>query len=496
MTKRVIDESDAGPGARARVVVIGGGISGLAAAWRLSRSATTEVIVLEGSAQVGGKLRLGEVGGLRVDVGAESVLARRPEAVALIAEAGLGSELVHPVATSASVLARGVLHRLPPGTVMGVPGSRAALPGLLGLLTGPEVDRVAAEPTIDAPALQEDVDVASWVSGRMGRAVVDRLVEPLLGGVYAGPADRLSLQATVPALWQRAHQGGALLEADDTAVPTLESVAASGPVFAGIRGGVGRLPITLAQRLMEAGVQVQTATMVRGLRRTPTGWRLETGPASAPDFLDADAVILAVPPAPAARLLAADVPTAAAQLSGIETASVAVVAAAIEAEQLAGLTGSGLLIPPVEGTSIKAATFSSNKWDWVSGAGDPLVVRLSLGRAGEEATLQRTDDELASLAVADLATVLGRSLRPIDTRVVRWGGGLPQYAVGHLARIERLRSAVAAAGGLAICGAALDGVGVAACVAAADRAVADLLANLGTADLGAGRRTRGETISS
>jgi oxygen-dependent protoporphyrinogen oxidase len=442
------------------------------------------------------------------------------------------------------------LHRLPAGTVMGVPGSLAALPALAGLLTAAEVDRVAAEPTIAAPAVAEDVDVASWVAGRMGRAVVDRLVEPLLGGVYAGHADQLSLQATVPALWQRAHHGGPLLgdgspphpssitaepgtrtsteitgrsseaapnppglgsngrfgsapgpvavnaiadigsaPATDTglAAPATDTGLAApaagpgqpnpaiGPVFAGIRGGVGRLALTLADRLRAAGVPVRTGVTVRGLRRTPTGWRLETGPASAPEFLDADAVILAVPPAAAARLLRAEVSLAAGELAGIETASVAVVAAAVPAEQLAGLTGSGLLIPPVEGTAIKAATFSSAKWAWISGAGDPLIVRMSLGRAGEEVTLQRSDEELTALALADLAGVLGRPLAPIDSQVIRWGGGLPQYAVGHLARIERVRAAVRAAGGLAICGAALDGVGIAACIGAADQAVADIL---------------------
>jgi oxygen-dependent protoporphyrinogen oxidase len=489
---------------RQRIVVVGAGISGLAAAWRLSRSApAAEVIVLEGSPQVGGKLRLGEVGGVAVDLGAESVLARRPEALALISEAGLGADLVHPVARSASVLARGALHPLPAGTVMGVPASRATLPALAGLLTVAELDRVAAEPSIEAPALTEDVDVASWVSARMGRAVVDRLVEPLLGGVYAGQADQLSLQATVPALWQRARSGGPLLAYPQPSTlpatkPGLSGVQPdaqpevlpdAGPVFAGIRGGVGRLPLTLADQLTAAGVRISTGTTVRALRRTPTGWRLETGPASAPEYLEAAAVILAVPPAAASRLLAAEVPAAAIELAGIRTASVAVVAAALPADQLAGLTGSGLLIPPVEGTSIKAATFSSAKWDWISTAGDPLVVRLSLGRAGEEAILQRPDEDLAALAVADLGTVLGRELRPLDTRVMRWGGGLPQYAVGHLARIGRVRAAVSGAGGLAICGAALDGVGVAACVGAAGLAVADLLADLHDTE-----RTRGETI--
>jgi oxygen-dependent protoporphyrinogen oxidase len=463
---------------------VGAGISGLAAAWRLTRrerptAEPLEVIVLDGAAQVGGKLRIGTVGGLNVDVGAESVLARRPEAVALIAEVGLGDELVHSEVSAASVLARGVLHPMPAGTVMGVPADRAAVAGLAGLLTVAEVARVAAEPSIDAPALGEDVDVASWVAFRMGRAVVDRLVEPLLGGVYAGPASGLSLQATVPALWQRAHHGGSVLGPTTPGTPATPGAGSDlRPVFAGIRGGVGRLPITLAQRLVAAGVDLRVGATVRGLRRTATGWRLEVGPASGPHVIEADAVILAVPPSAAARLLTADCPAAAAELAGIDTASVAVVAAALPRDQLAGVAGSGLLIPPVEGRAIKAATFSSAKWAWVSddGGADSLIVRLSLGRAGEQATLQRSDEDLAALALDDLAAVLSRPLRPIDTSVVRWGGALPQYAVGHVDRVRRIRAAVADAGGLAICGAALDGVGVAACIAAADRAVADLRA--------------------
>lgn len=474
-------------------MVVGGGISGLAAAWRLTRSGSApEVIVLEGSSQVGGKLRTDTVGDLVVDVGAEAVLARRPEAVALIHEVGLGGDLVHPAVSSASVLARGRLYPLPVGTMMGVPAGPAALPGLAGLLTDDELARVAQEPSIEAPALTGDVSVGSWVAGRMGRAVVDRLVEPLLGGVYAGHADRLSLQATVPALWARAQRGGPMLgppRAESTpAEPTPAPVnagpagtgrAGAGPVFAGLRGGVGRLPVALAEQLTAAGFEVRTGTTVRGLRRTPAGWRLETGSAADPTFLDADAVILAVPPAAAARLLAFDCPAAAAELAGIETASVAVVAAAISPDQFAGVSGSGLLIPPVEGTTIKAATFSSAKWAWVSAVDgpsgpDPLIVRMSLGRAGQESTLQHTDAELAATAIDDLAKVLGRPLQPIDHRVVRWGGSLPQYAVGHVDRVRRIRLAVAAVGGLAICGAALDGVGVPVCIAAADRAVADL----------------------
>ncbi len=455
-----------------RLVVVGGGISGLVAAWRLVQKAgpATEVLVLEASPRVGGKLLTGEVGDVTVDLGAESMLARRPEAVGLLAELGLDEDVVHPRASAASVLSRGVLHPLPAGTVMGVPVDRSRLSGLAGILDAEEVARAGQERTREAFRLTEDIDVASWVSFRMGRAVVDRLVEPLLGGVYAGNSDRLSLQATVPALWQRARAGRPLLESQPTPTQT------GGPVFAGLRGGVGRLPLILAERLEKAGAQVRTGVTVRGLSRTEDGWRLETGPAPSPEFIEADGVILALPAAPTARLLAEAVPVAARELGGIETASVAVVAAAIPRAQLDGLTGTGLLIPPVENRQIKAATFSSNKWRWVSDETDAqhLIVRLSLGRAREEAVLQKDDDELAAVAVAELNQVIGREVRPDRTQVMRWGGALPQYEVGHLDRVQRIREAVAGVPGLTVCGAVYDGVGIPACIAAADRAVHDL----------------------
>jgi oxygen-dependent protoporphyrinogen oxidase len=331
----------------------------------------------------------------------------------------------------------------------------------------------------------------------VGRAVVDRVVEPLLGGVYAGRTDRLSLRATVPALWQRARVGGTLL---DTPPPLPPGPA--GPVFAGLRGGVGRLPQVLAERLAAAGVEVRTRTTVRGLRRTPSGWRLETGSAAAPSWLDADQVVLAVPVTAAGRLLTDELPLAALELAAVETASVVVVAAAFDREDLEGLTGSGLLVPPVEGTLIKAATYSSLKWAWVSDRpGDPLVLRLSAGRAGETRPLQRDDAELTAVALADLnrilGPVLGRALTPIETAVTRWGGGLPQYAPGHLDRIARTRAAVAGTG-VAVCGAAFDGVGVPACIAAAEAAVATLdpRATCGpSADLPAGGPAAERTIT-
>jgi len=487
-------------GRRPRVAVVGGGISGLAAAWQLSGTVPApDVVVLEGSSDVGGLLRTGVVGDVEVDLGAESVLARRPEAVGLIGEVGLGDDLVHPATTAANVVRGGVLLPLPAGTVMGVPGEPERL---RGVLTDSEVDRVAAEPDLAADRLADDVDVATYVAGRVGQAVVDRLVEPLLGGVYAGHADRLSLRATVPQLWSAAGAGGSLLaavravrgaslagarpgpvaagrDAGPDVVPAGTDPGAAPPVFAGLRGGVGRLPLALAAALADRGVTVRTGAVVRGLARTPTGWRLTVGSAADPEVLDVDGVVLAIPAAPAARLLRGVAPDASARLGSVEAASVGVVALVLPRSDVGGLPGSGVLVPPVEGRAVKAMTFSSAKWAWVD-ALDPetVVVRLSLGRHGEETVLQRDDADLTALALADAGDVLGRPLHPRATRVVRWGGALPQYRVGHVDLVAAVRSAVAALPGLAVCGAALDGVGVPACVAAARRAADEVVTGL------------------
>jgi oxygen-dependent protoporphyrinogen oxidase len=480
--------AEARDGRRPRVAVVGGGVSGLTAAWRLTDPApggrpVLDVVLLEGRDVVGGVVRVGDVGGVRLDLGAESLLARRPEAVELAREAGLGDDLVHPATSSAAVVARGVLRPLPAGTVLGLPGDPRALSGVL---TPAEVTRVAAERDLPHEPLTADVDVASWVAGRVGPAVVDRLVEPLLGGVYAGHAARLSLRATLPQVWDAAVRGESLLDA--VAAVVRAGAAPAGrppaPVFAGIAGGVGRLPEALADGLAGRGVEIRTRTTVRGLRRTTEGWRLELGDAAraggAPaEALDVDGVVIAVPPAAAARLLAREVPAAAAELADVATASVALVSVLVPREDLEGVTGSGLLVPPVEGRAIKAATFSAAKWSWVDDLDARLVaLRMSLGRAGEEAVLQRPDAELVALATRDLADLLRRPVDPVAARVTRWGGALPQYGVGHVERVERVREAVAAAPGLAICGAVLDGVGIPACVAAAGHAARDLAADL------------------
>jgi oxygen-dependent protoporphyrinogen oxidase len=247
-------------------------------------------------------------------------------------------------------------------------------------------------------------------------------------------------------------------------------------VFAGLTGGLGQLPEAVAAT---SGADVRTNATVRELARSAEGgWTLVVGPTRDPELVHADAVVLATPARPTSRLLADVVPDAALELARIEYASMAIVTLAFRARDLPEVEGSGFLVPPVDGHAVKAATYSFAKWDWVRDAGrddEVLVLRVSIGRHRDEQVLHVDDERLVELALHDLADAIGLSVRPVDSHVQRWGGALPQYAVGHLDRVRHIRSAVAGARGLAVCGAAYDGLGIPACIASAEQAATHTL---------------------
>lgn len=459
-------------------VIVGAGIAGLTAAWRLisAGSDPTGVVVLEGSDAVGGKLARADVAGHLIDVGAESMLAVRPEAPELVREVGLSDALTTPATTSASIWSAGRLWPLPAGTLMGVPSDPESV---RGLFSEAEVDRLRHERPWPR-ALDTDVAVGEYLATRLGDAVVDRLVEPLLGGVYAAQARNLSMAASVPALFAAAQRGDSMLESAAAAAHARAGTRQSSSVFCGLVGGVGRLAEHLRDVLVERGVRVETGVMVRELTRASTGWRLTCGPVPTAYGIDADAVVLAVPAPAAARLLSDAAPTAARLLGEVEVASVALVTLALDRRELDrqgyALPGSGFLVPSTEGRAVKASTFSSGKWRWVDALSDDVVfVRASFGRAGEVAVLQRSDAELVDTAVREVGEAVGFPLPPVvDQHVQRWGGGLPQYAVGHLDAMVRVAEDIAGVPGLDVCGATYGGVGIPAVIASA-RAAADRL---------------------
>lgn len=460
---------------RPHVAVVGGGVAGLAAAWELAGRGgdRIDVTLFEGAPVVGGKLRVSEVAGIPVDEGAESMLARRPEGLEVAKALGLGDELVEPGTTRAALWAGGVLYPMLSGHVMGVPADAAAV-AATGLLSPASVARVEEEDRLPPAPLEGDVAVGPYVAARLGGEVVDRLVEPLLGGVYAGRADVLSLRATLPQLVPGLRETGSLVGA--ARAVTARAPVAAGPVFASLRGGMGRLAEVLAER---CGARVRTSVTVRELRRTPTGWALTVGPARAPERVVADAVVVAVPARPASRLLADAVPAAASELAAIEYASMVLVTFAFPAAAFpTPPAGSGYLVPASEGRLTKAATFVTTKWPHAARDG-LVVVRCSLGRHGDERRLQRDDGTLAAQAAAELADAVDVRGEPVDVRVTRWGGALPQYAVGHLDRVDRVTAALAAEPTLAVCGAAYEGVGVPACIGTARKAADRVAAALG-----------------
>ncbi|MDX3312155.1 protoporphyrinogen oxidase [Streptomyces sp. NPDC054884] len=474
-----------GTGTGQHVVVVGAGIAGLAAAHRLlGRGA--RVTVLEASDRVGGKLLPGEIAGVRVDFGAESMLARRPEAIALAREAGLADRLQPPATAGASIWSRGALRPMPKGHVMGVPGTGDALSGVL---SEEGVARIERDADLPRTEVGEDVAVGEYVAARLGREVVDRLVEPLLGGVYAGDAYRISMRSAVPQLFQAAREHTSLTEAVRGIQAKAVAGRQTGPVFMGIEGGVGSLPLAVAASVEARGGQIHTRVPVSGLRRDAAGgWRVTAGQR----VLHADAVIVAVPAPAAAALLAPEVPGAAAELRTVEYASMALITLAYRRAGATLPEGSGFLVPPVDGHTIKASTFASQKWGWIADE-DPgtVVLRTSVGRYGETEILGREDADLVAVSRHDLREATGLAAAPVETRVTRWTDGLPQYPVGHHARVARIREHVAKLPGLAVCGAQYDGVGIPACIASA-YAAADQLGG----DLGAARALAADPVQS
>jgi len=468
---------------RRHVAVVGGGIAGLAAALKLNDALGDGVTltIIEQSDRLGGKLRSEMINGRCIETGAETFLAREADdpvgapsaAVALARRVGLGTALVNPRTTSAALFAAGELRPMPAGTLMGVPADVSSWPGVGGAALASDADRDEGRPVL---AASEDVSVGALVRRRLGDSIVDDLVDPLLGGVYAGRADDLSIAVTMPGLAASCRTENTLQAAVRT---TLGRRAPSGPddspaaAFATVEGGLSRLVAAIDKAMPSACVVV--GNPVRVIAPSNDGWRVIHGSTRDAQALQVDGVVLAVPAHPAARLLAPFAATPADAVDALDYASIALVTLVLPAQALDGTSledRSGALIPAASGHAIKAITVFSTKWaDQPDGA---VVLRASLGRYGEEHVLQIPDGALMDLAQADLAKVLGRPLpAPLSATVKRWGGALPQYAPGHLDRVALARRELPPT--IALAGAAYDGVGIPACIKSGHRAAEQLI---------------------
>ncbi|HXF82790.1 MAG TPA: protoporphyrinogen oxidase [bacterium] len=445
---------------RPRVAVIGGGITGLAAA-RVLRDARLrgeigEVLLIEASPRLGGKILTERVGDFLIEGGPDSFLTVKPHAVELARAVGLGDRLIGTLEPrDVFILHRGRLHPLPDGLAALIP--RRLAPFLRStLFTLAEKARFGLEPFVP-PSRDGDESLGAFVRRRLGRAAVERLAGPLLAGIHAADAEELSLQATFPALAEAERRYGSLTRAA-LAGRRRPHRADAGPMFMTLRGGLQEL-VTAAAHLPE--VRVLTETPVRAIERAADGYvlRLDGGVSERVERL-----VLAVPAPAAGALLAGINPEAARWASMIPHVSTAVVAFGFRrADVRHPLVGHGYLVGLGEGLRHTATTWVSSKWPARAPDGHVLL-RCFTGRAGDPGALPLDDERLARALLDELRPLLCITGTPVLTRVYRWPQAMPQYTRGHLDRLQALRRALAATPGIVAAGGAYGGVGLPDCI--------------------------------
>jgi len=451
--------------ARPRVVIVGGGISGLATAHSLHRrlGAGVQLILVEGGPRLGGKVANQHFSGHLVDTGPDALLVRVPAMAALLEELGLGDQTVAPASLGAHVWSRGQLRRLPTGTLFGVPDR--LLPLLKSRLLSPAgLVRAALDlvlPRRRTPS--HDPSIADLVVPRLGSQVFDRLVEPLLGGVHAGRASELSARSTVPDIEAIARKNRSLylgLRRLRRHAPP----ASGAPILVTLNGGLVRLVEALVARLSDADVRLNSTVSL--VARDGDAYRVDLVDGAS---IAADAVVLATPAFVTAKLLADLAPDDATMLEQVPYVDVATIWLAYPRSAMGRpLDGTGFLVPPEEGKFLVGCTWSSAKWPHL--ADDALVlIRCMVGRRGDRRWLSMDDETLVRGVHDELVESMGLTSGPIHHSIQRWPQAMPQYLVGHKDRLDAVGAALGHLPGLYLTGAAYRGVGMASCVADAER---------------------------
>ena len=450
-------------GSPSRIAVIGAGITGLSAAYEaaIAGGERVEVTLFDGAGRAGGLIRTSTFAGLRVDEGADAFLRRVPDALDLAQAVGLDGDLTSPTSGSAAVWVDG-LRPLPEGLVLGVPTSMVSL-ARSRLVSPAGAARALADLVLPQRSLDHD-SIGTWVRGRLGVEVHDRLTDALVGSIYAADTDRFSLSA-VPQLDALARGGrSAILTALRRRQPT-----DGGPIFAAPTGGMGSLTDAVLAAARAAGVVTRLDSSVAAVEARDRGVLINGEPF--------DAAVLAAPARVSARLLESSAPAAAAALGSIETAGVVMVTLAIPAGSLPAACSrlSGYLVPKSRQRRVTAVSFASNKWAHLRPADGAQILRVSLGRDGMDVG-DLDDREVVDSVVEEVSGHLGAEFAPTEVRVTRWPSSFPQYRPHHGALVTTIERSLPP--GIVAAGASLHGIGVPACVASGRRAARSLLSQL------------------
>jgi oxygen-dependent protoporphyrinogen oxidase len=477
-------------GPRKSIIVIGGGISGLAAAYAVRRQAMqadlpVDCTVLEAAPVWGGKIVTHRVGELIVEAGPDSFLSQKPWALELCEQLGLGGQLINtnPMEKKAFVFSRGRLHELPEGLVTFVPSQLG--PFLRsGLLSWRGLARMGLDLVIPRRRTEADESLASFFRRRFGGEAFERVMEPLMAGIYAGDAEQMSLRATFPRFHELEQRHGSVIRGMMAARRgRIRAGLESGPsrtMFVTLRNGLGDLTAALADRLQKDGVVLRSGARVAALRvrsHQLGRWMYDviTDDGTA---LAADGLIMAIPAYGAAELVRPLSPAAAGLLEQIPYASTATVSLVYETQALATrLEGSGFVVPRVEGRELLAATWTSLKWPHRASPND-VSVRCYVGGVGREAVLRQDDDSLIRCVREELRAIAGITATPRYVEVNRWGRAMPQYILGHLELVGRVEAAMSRFSGLALTGAAYRGVGIPDCIKAGTTAAMAVIEHL------------------
>lgn len=455
------------------VAIVGGGIAGLAAAFHLYEQAANAGLsltctLIEAGRDWGGKIVTHRVGDLTIEAGPDSFLSQKPWALELCNKLGLAGRLIntneHQKKTF--VYSRGCLRELPEGLVVIVPTKLG--PFLKsGLISWPGIARMGLDLALPARRTDGDESLASFFSRRLGREAFERVVEPLMAGIYAGDATQISLRATFPRFLDLERQHGSLIRGMLASRP---AGASSGrTMFVTLQGGLVELVRALLARLTAAGAKLMTQQSVAALRvrqtntNHPIGWTydltLENG-----SVISADAVVLATPAFVSSDLVRPLSPIASGLLGAIPFASTATVSLAYKEGTLgASISGFGFVVPRVERRDLLAATWTSLKWPHRAPASQTLV-RCYLGGVGREAILQEDDRALVRRVREELQRMAGVTGEPAYAEVNRWDRGMPQYTLGHLDRLDTIQRSLDRYPGLVLAGASYRGIGIPDCI--------------------------------
>jgi protoporphyrinogen/coproporphyrinogen III oxidase len=452
------------------VAVIGGGITGLAAARGLGgASADVHVTLLEREPRLGGKILTEHADGITYEAGPDAFVARDPAIMQLCSDLGLGEDLIPPAVFGAHIWSGGKLKELPAGWAFGLPASTGAL---LSSRLLPLDTKIRALWDLAAPGklTGDDISIGDLVRRRFGGQILERVVDPVFAGSRAGTVDDISLAAASPPLDAVARSASSITRGLGKA--RREGKVPQGPPpFLGLAGGMQGLVERINNSM--SGVTVMTGTAAERVETSGRDYQVHLDNGST---LDADAVVIATPAFDAAGLLESVDPETARQLYRIQYASSAVAVLVYEgSHDKIPKTGSGFLVPSKDHKVLSACTWFSKKWPTAVPGDDRLVLRCFVGRSGREASLALDDASLLSLIDVEVRDALKLTVALQTSRLYRWDRGLPHYRVGHLQLIEKIDAALAAAPGIALAGAAYRGSGLPDCVRQGEAAAARIL---------------------